>query len=221
VLKSKKKTLQFTYHKCFDYLAFTCLLLIGSCKQQPAKPSQFFSSLNGSYFAFELIDLRIDSLGSIDFYTKEKWPVEKWYYKVGVTIKDSLITIEKSPVVIDSTGQLGYSASDGGFLYYAGKLVKCGNNYIANIRLFDCDYIGISPWQAPPKIVYDENGKNTITKESFIKPDMLNYDTFVFKVGDTLFLAKGTLKKDFILRFENNELWVNNERFYRIKQIAK
>jgi len=63
-------------------------------------------------------------------------------------------------------------ASDGGFLSYSGKLVKFGDYYIANTKLYDCDYIGLSPWQEPPKIVNDENGRNTNTKESFIPPDV-------------------------------------------------
>jgi hypothetical protein len=196
---------------------FTCLLFIGSCRQQQQKPSGISRNINGSYFAFELIDLRIDSLGSLEFYMKNKLPSEKWYYRVGIIIKDSLITLEKTPVSVDSTGQISYSASDGGFLSYTGKIEQCKNYYIAETKLTDCDYTGISPWQEPPKIVQDEKGKNTITKESFIKPDMSSYDTFVFKDGRTIYLAKGTIKKDLILRLENNQLWVNNERFYSIK----
>jgi len=147
-----------------------------------------------------------------------KFPDEKWFYNVAVRINDTLITIEKSPVFFDNKGQISYSASDGGFLSYSGKLVKCGDYYIANTKLFECDYTGLSPWQKPPKIVKDENGRNTITKESFKRPDMSNYDTFVSKDGRTLFLLKGTTRKDFILRYKNRELWINNDRFYRIMQ---
>lgn len=194
---------------------FSCLFLIVCCKQQEQKPLGFPQDLNGKYFAFELNNLRIDTLGNVDFYEKENFPREKWFYKVVVTIKDSLITIKKSPVFFDSKGQIGYSASDGGFLSYSGKLIKYGDYYIANTKLYDCDYIGISPWQEPPKIVKDENGKNINTKESFIPADMSNYDTFVFKDGRTFYLMKGTISKDYILRVDNKELWINNERFYR------
>ena len=106
----------------------------------------------------------------------------------------------------------------GDFFVHSGKLVKFGDYYIADTKLYDCDYIGLSPWQEPPKIVNDENGRNTNTKESFIPPDMSNYDTFVFKDGRTFFLMKGTISKNYILRFDNKELWINNERFYRINK---
>ena len=95
---------------------FSYLFLIVSCKQQELKPLDFSQDLNGKYYAFELNNLSIDTLGNVDFYEKENFPKEKWFYKVAVTIKDSLISIEKSPVFFDSKGQIGYSASDGGFL---------------------------------------------------------------------------------------------------------
>lgn len=193
------------------------LFLIGSCKQHEQQTPSFPKELNGNYFAFELNGLRIDTLGNVEFYMKEKFPKQKWFYKVAVKIKDSLITIEKSTVFFDKNGRIGYSVSDGGFLSYSGKLVKYRDNYIANTKLFDCDYIGFSLWQEPPKIMKDENGKNVNTKESFERPDMSNCDTFVFKDGRAFFLLKGTIKKDFILRYENRELWINNERFYRTK----
>jgi hypothetical protein len=197
---------------------FSCLFLIVCCKQQVQKSHDFPRDLNGKYYAFELNALSIDTLGNIDYYGKEGFPKEKWFYKVSVTILDSLISIEKSPIFFDSKGQINYSASDGGFLNYSGKLLKFGDYYIANTKLYDCDYIGLSPWQEPPKIVTDEiGGGNTNTKESFKRPDMSNYDTFVFKDGRTFFLLKGTIRKDFILRYENKELWINNERFYTTK----
>ncbi|HLX54421.1 MAG TPA: hypothetical protein VKR58_10790 [Aquella sp.] len=197
---------------------FSGLFLTVCCKQQEQKSHAFSQDLNGKYYAFELNGLRIDTLGNVNYYGKERFPTEKWFYKVSVTINDNLISIEKSPVFFDNKGQINYSASDGGFLSYSGKLIKFGDNYIANTKLYDCDYIGLSPWQEPPKIVRDEiGGVNTNTKESFERPDMSNYDTFVFKDGRTFFLLKGTTRKDFIIRYENKELWINNERFYRTK----
>ena len=196
---------------------FSYLFLIVCCKDQQQKPLDFLEDINGKYYAFELNGLKIDTLGNVDFYEKEKFPKEKWFYKVVVTIKDNLISIEKSPVFFDSKGKIVYSASDGGFLSYSGKLVKIDDYYVANTKLYDCDYIGLSPWQEPPKIVKDGSGRNTNPREIFIPPDMSNYDTFVFKDGRTFFLMKGTIIKNYILRFDNKELWINNERFYRIK----
>ena len=89
---------------------FSCLFLIVCCKQQVQKPRDFSQYLNGKYYTFELNNLRIDTLGNVDFYEKENFPKVKWFYKVAVTIKDSLISIEKSPVFFDSKGQIGYSA---------------------------------------------------------------------------------------------------------------
>lgn len=41
------------------------------------------------------------------------------------------------------------------------------------------------------------------------------YETFESKDGGALFFRRGTIRKDFILRYDNKELWNNNERFYR------
>jgi hypothetical protein len=199
----------------FNYIILVFLLFV-SCRQQVQDQHNSFKDLNGNYFTYELIGLQIDTLGKVDFYGKEIFTKEKWFHEVSVTINDSLITILKYPVTFGENGLPGYSASDGGFLSYSGKIVKYGDYYIANTKLYDCDYIGLSPWQEPPKIVKDEiNGRNTNSPESFIQPDMSGYDTFTFKDGRIFFLVKGTIKKDFILRFENKELWINNVHFYK------
>jgi hypothetical protein len=48
-------------------------------------------------------------------------------------------------------------------------------------------------------------------------PTCLTFDTFVSKDGRTFFLLKETLRKDFIIRYENKALWINNQRFYSAK----
>jgi len=75
---------------------FSYLFLIFSCKQQELKPLDFSQDLNGKYYAFELNNLSIDTLGDIDFYEKENFPKVKWFYKVAVTsggIKDSFVFV--------------------------------------------------------------------------------------------------------------------------------
>src|SRR6266700_5733336 len=108
---------------------FFLFFFIVCCKQQEQRPPYYPKDLNGRYYSFELNNLSIDTLGNVYFYEMEIFPKEKWFYKVVITIKDSLISIEKLPVVFDSKGQIGYSASDGGFLSYSGKLVKFDDYY--------------------------------------------------------------------------------------------
>jgi hypothetical protein len=63
---------------------FLYLFIIVSCEQHEQMLHEFPQDLNGNYFAYELNGLQIDTLGNVEFYMREKFPEEKWFYKVAV-----------------------------------------------------------------------------------------------------------------------------------------
>lgn len=171
----------------------------------------FSQTIDGTYSALELIQLKIDTSGTISFYGKSSHGNEKWFYEVTVRIDSNQISIDKSPVVFDKNGRKSYSVSDGGFLSYRGQIVNLGNIYIAVMKLEDCDYIGISPPQPAPKI---KGFSNVLTLK-----DSLDYESFVPKYGSPLWLLKGTVEQDIIIRKGDGGLWLNNNFFFKKKPI--
>lgn len=57
-----------------------------------------------------------------------------------LTIKGTDLTIEISPVFIEK-GEIGYSASDGGFRTYKGKISQNGDKYQVKMQVTDAQYV--------------------------------------------------------------------------------
>lgn len=173
-------------------------------------------SLNGTYQAFELNGLKIDSLGELYFYGIEAHPKVRWYHEVIVTIKGSSIDIKKSPVYFDSTGEMFSSASDGGFLTYSGKLIKSNSLYVAQTKLIAHDYVA---WAAltdstmlPPD--YEEKAETAEAEND------LNFDSMVEisnVKGEQVLIQKDLLTIDYVIRKAGNDLLINNQRYKKVK----
>src|SRR5439155_26267080 len=56
-----------------SFLIFV-LWLSASCSRQNKEADNSRQNLNGNYFAYELIGLEIDTIGTIDFYGKDTFP---------------------------------------------------------------------------------------------------------------------------------------------------
>lgn len=175
--------------------------------------------LDGTWYALELNGLATDTSGKVDFYMRDSFPKEKWFHQVEVTIKGSAIMLEKHPVHIDSTGEKSYSASDGGILTYKGKISKWDNVYIARTQLADFDYIGFSLFEPP--LIADDVDTTVIQKpisnrpKGTVKELRQTHDVTKGPNGIEVFLPKGTLRKDFVLRPAKEGLWVNNVLYHR------
>ena len=80
-------------------------------------------------------------------WTNDKGKVEcfdaphKWYHLNTVYIRNDTMFLYKEPIMIrkkDTT----YSASDGAFYYYFGKVYKLDTTLIAKLTMNNCDYCG-------------------------------------------------------------------------------
>ena len=75
----------------------------------------------------------------------EGMPAEKkgdrWYYQNRLSIMDGVIRLEKLPVIRNGK-HLSYSASDGAFPVFRGRLVVGKNATVANLEIESCDYCG-------------------------------------------------------------------------------
>jgi len=63
-------------------------------------------------------------------------PGDAWYYQGALRVNGSTIELYKSPVSCQNN-ELSWSASDGGFFWYQGKI---NENGIATLTLLKCDY---------------------------------------------------------------------------------
>lgn len=64
---------------------------------------------------------------------------EVWYHEHELVVKNDKVIIKASPIAIKN-GQLTYSASDGGFYTYEGKIHYKNNDPIIKIKIVNCDY---------------------------------------------------------------------------------
>jgi hypothetical protein len=82
---------------------------------------------------------------------------DQWYYESRLTIEGTSVTLEQSPFHIKDGDKI-YSASDGGFFYYQGTVVRTGDKYHILLDMTNCDYCGI-PYTRNPQINSDESAE--------------------------------------------------------------
>ncbi|MDH3976645.1 MAG: hypothetical protein OEV42_20470 [Deltaproteobacteria bacterium] len=95
-----------------------------------ASPLNASEIINGTYIGWKKI-------GDLSPHDKS----EVWYHEHKLTIKGGAATISASPRTIKN-GKLFYSASDGGFFKYEGKIIFGANQPEIVIKVVDCDYCG-------------------------------------------------------------------------------
>ncbi len=65
--------------------------------------------------------------------------VDVWFYQNRLSIKNGVVRLEKSPE--EHIGkEVVYSASDGGFPTFRGRLVARGHVTVAVLEIESCDY---------------------------------------------------------------------------------
>ena len=117
-------------------------------------------------------------------YSDSTKPHYKWYHLSQLTFKVDSVYLEQSPIAIYKKDTV-FSASDGGFYYYAGTIEKYKGQTIANMTLTSCDYC---PNQfikfIPPKLVidYDSTQKdNADTVSTIIEPPIIENLSIKYK----------------------------------------
>lgn len=143
-------------------------------------------------------------------------------------IKGRNIHIEKTPVYFDSLGVKNYSAADGGFMTYNGKITRVKDIYVARTKLIDYDYIGFSLF-TPPKIIIDQERKddtsatgseNPNSKTSIkysVKELRKRHDVVKGFHGIEVFLPRGSTRQEFVIKVAPEGVWMNNKFYSRIR----
>lgn len=184
--------------------------------------------INGTYIALELINFQADNSGTVSFYGYDDFPKIVWFHEVKLVIKGRNIHIEKTPVYFDSIGVKNYSASDGGFLTYNGKITRVRDIYVARTKLVAFDYIGLSLF-TPPKIIIDQERKNDTSATGSENPSSKTsikysvkelrkkHDVMKGYHGIEVFLPGGSTRQEFVIRVETEGVWMNNKFYSRIR----
>lgn len=111
-------------------VVISVLYLIG-CKAPP--------DYNGTYIGFEEIYIT-DGQSIKHRYLDENKPESKWYHQSTLIIKGNSAWLEQSPISIIAADTL-FSASEGGFYSYSGKIVRQNDNKISiDFLETHCDY---------------------------------------------------------------------------------
>ena len=66
---------------------------------------------------------------------------DKWYHENIVYIRLDSLFLEGNPVVVHRNGKKSYSASDGGFYSFSGRIDTTTGQLTARLRMFAHDYI--------------------------------------------------------------------------------
>jgi len=66
---------------------------------------------------------------------------DKWYHENYVYIRPDSLFLEGNPIIISSKGDKSYSASDGGFYSYSGRIDTTKGKFVAKLLMFAHDYI--------------------------------------------------------------------------------
>ena len=104
--------------------------------------------MNRSHLLAATIFLSLSSLifaQSVEFnglwlgYERFKYEGENWFYQNRLSIKDGVVRLEKSPETHDGK-EVVYSASEGGFPTFRGRLVVRGGVTVAVLEIESCEY---------------------------------------------------------------------------------
>ena len=177
-------------------------------------------SIDGTFVGLEFNGLTIVTAGQVYFYGVDTFPKQRWFHEVKVIIKSNRITVDKYPVCFDSSGKK-YSASDGGFITYGGTLIKSGDIFIAKTKMITYDYMGFSFFDRPQMVVDEDSSTIKMQVETSPKKsekDLLEQYDRIKENGMFIYFSKGTLRQDFIIRYDKTGIWLNNVFF---KQVTK
>ena len=70
-------------------------------------------------------------------------PGDKWYHENIVYIRPDSLYLKGNPIIVSQNGKKGYSASDGGFYSYKGRINTTNGSLKAQLLMFQHDYIGV------------------------------------------------------------------------------
>jgi hypothetical protein len=68
-------------------------------------------------------------------------PGDKWYHENIVYIRPDSLYLEGNPIIVHQNGEKSYSASDGGFYSYKGRINTAHSQLTARLLMVQHDYI--------------------------------------------------------------------------------
>ena len=123
-------------------------------------------------------------------YSDPAKPLYKWYHLSELTFKGDSVYLEQSPIAIYKKDTV-FSASDGGFYYYAGTIENYKGQTFADLTLTSCDNC---PNQfikfIPPKLVRDLDTTQTSINDTaltIVEPPVIENTSIKYKA---MFLEK-------------------------------
>lgn len=120
------------------------------------------NNFNGRFVGRMRISEWTDENGKKRYYGDDFEEKAEWYHECDLTIKGDSVWFEKNPISIRN-GQKFYSASDGAFYYYSGKLTTYKGKSFISLTLINCDYCPRLNKFTPPKIINDTLSSNIDT----------------------------------------------------------
>ncbi|MCC2546929.1 hypothetical protein LJY25_10775 [Hymenobacter sp. BT175] len=156
------------------------LLVLAACNPAP-KPLALPAS--GFYVGLE-------SMGPSHADITPEDTTDRWYHENRLTIRSDSVFLEKLPVVIKNH-QKGYSASDGGFYTYRGRISAYPDSLVARLRLVNQDYMLVNfRFLRPP-------GKDsTRSLAELVERGIAEVDSSQFKATYHLTAAPGRIVLD-------------------------
>lgn len=141
-------------------------------------------------------------------YSDSSKPNHKWYHLSILTFQGDSVFLEQSPVAIYKRDTV-YSASDGGFYYYAGIIEKYQGKTIADFTLKYCDYCPNRFIKfIPPKLVKNLDTTQTINRDTVtdsFEPPVIENMSIKYKI---MFLEKT----------KNTSTLLVNKSIYRLQK---
>ena len=120
---------------------------------------------------------------------------DRWCHENTVIVKADSIFLKSVPVVFYKNKPKAYSASDGGFYYYKGKLYRRGSQIIAKLLLTSHDYV------SPAYLVHDSMKHQADLNISFdekVKRGIYVVDSAFFKKQFTVVVSSKCFTLDSI-----------------------
>ncbi|MCW3097572.1 MAG: hypothetical protein JWL77_3190 [Chthonomonadaceae bacterium] len=96
----------------------------------------------------------------------EEAPDAKWYHLNTLSLHEASVTIEEIPVW-DRKGKRTYSASDGGFLTYKGRVELRPGGMVLHLKMTESDYVATGPGFDPnwiPTVKVNKDGSLTVNR---------------------------------------------------------
>ena len=117
-------------------------------------------------------------------------PGDRWYHENIVYIRPDSLFLEGNPVVVHRNGEKTYSASDGGFYSYSGRIDTSGGQLTAHLRLLSHDYIGL------PVFIKDTVAAKTLSLDELVKRGLAVRDSSIYKRTYSIYLTPKGFEMD-------------------------